>query len=110
DDVLRGDERERVPDVAREIVADANRIRVDTRLGGAAGHEQRETGGVAADRRLGLGCAGLERPTRVFLGARPVAGEETCLDRADRAAPAPRRGVGEALAVALRGAREPLGR
>ena len=79
-------------------------------LGAAAEHERCERRGVAADRRLGLLRAGLERPAGSFLGSRPVSCEQERLHGADRPAPAPRRRVSEALAVALGRSSEPLGR
>ena len=72
--------------------------------------EQGERGRVAPDRRLGFGDAELERPARGLLGLRPVVGENERLHRADRPAPAPGRSVVDALAVALGGAVEPVGR
>ena len=110
DDVLGGDERERVADVVREVVARADGVGVDDRVVVAAEDEERERGGVAPDRRLGLGGAELERPARGLLGCGPVSGEDERLHRADRTAPAPGRRVGDALAVALGRAVEPLGR
>ena len=84
--VVRGDERERVGDVARKVVAVSQRLGGLTRVGPAPQCEQRERGGVAADRRLGGRSAELERPPGV-VGDFRVAGEQRGLDRTDRASP-----------------------
>src|SRR5207244_5350408 len=109
DDVLSRDEGKRVADVAGEVVADADLVGMAASFGVAAEHEQRQGGGVAADRRVGLRGACLQRPAGGLLRARPVAREDERLDRADRPAPAAGRRIGEALAVTGGGAAEPRG-
>ena len=49
DHVVRCDERERIGDVAGKVVASAQRLGGQTRVGPAAECEQRERRGVAAD-------------------------------------------------------------
>ena len=87
DDVVRGDVRERVGDVVREVVLLAQRLRDVARLGPASEREQRERRGVAAIGELGRRGAELERPPRELLDGRLVAREQRRLQRADRPAP-----------------------
>ena len=108
DDVLGGDEGERVRDLVRELLVRPRVVRVDARVVPVAEHEVRERRCVAADRRLRLRGADLERPARLVRGAVPVAREHAGLERPDRPPPAAGRRVLPALAIALRGAREPL--
>ena len=109
EDVARRGERERVADVVREVVVDPDRVGVDAGLCVPAEDEQRERGRVAADRGLGFGGSAVERPSGRLFGPGPVVREHERLDRADRPAPAARRGLREALAVAIGRAHEPLG-
>jgi hypothetical protein len=71
-------------------------------------HRVRERSGVAADRRLGAVSTLLERPPCIALGAVPVGREDACLEDRDRPAPAARRRIGPALAIAIARAIEPL--
>ena len=65
DHVVRCDERKRIGDVTRKVVAAAQRPADLTRVGPAPQCEQSERGGVAADGRLGGSSAELERPAGV---------------------------------------------
>src|SRR5437764_13643875 len=98
---MGGEEGEGVTDLGGEVVARPNRVGVDARVLVVAQHELGERSGVAADRRVGLGGARLERPTRVCGGTSPILRKEPRLHRADRTAPASGRRFREALAVAL---------
>ena len=87
DRVVGCDARERVGDVAREVVSLPQRLRHVPRLGPAPEREQREHAGVPADRRLG-GCrALLERPACELVEGCLVARQQRRLQRADRPAP-----------------------
>ena len=107
DDVLGGDHRQRVTHVTREVVADADRVGVDSRVLPVAEDGAGERRRVAADRRLRLGSTLGERPAGRLLGPRPVAGQHERLHRADRPTPAPGRSVGVALAPARGREHEP---
>src|SRR5581483_11298630 len=89
----------------REVVARADPAGVDACVGPALEHEAGERCRVGADRRLCGLRALVERPPRLLARTVAVAGEQPCLQRADRPPPAPRRRAGVALAVAL--GREP---
>src|SRR5437763_10833509 len=71
-----------------------------------ADDEESKRGRIASNRRVGPTSTGFEGPVRIGRGAVPVAGQKTCLHRPDRAAPASRRRVGEALPVTLGGSGE----
>ena len=103
---MRSEEGERIADVSREVVACADRVGVDAGVFVVSQGQARECGGIAANRRIRLGGAGVERPARIAPSAVPVAGDETRLDRSDRASPASGRRFLEALSVALGGPRE----
>ena len=112
DRIVGGDERERVRDVGREVVAAAQRLGHVTRVGPPPEHEQRERRRIAADRR----CRGLRAETRAPSARTPrlpalVTGEQRRLDRPDRAPPRidARSGV-PARPPAARRTHEPLGR
>ena len=64
DHVVRRDERERVGDVAREVVALAQRLATWRASAQRPSASSASAAGVAADRRLGGGRAELERPAR----------------------------------------------
>jgi hypothetical protein len=81
---------------------------VDAGLVVAAEDEERKRSRIAPDRRLGRLGPGVERESGVGLGAAWIAAQQPVLDHRDGPAPAARRRVGEALAVTLGRAGEPL--
>jgi hypothetical protein len=110
DGIGRRDECERVGDFGRKAFVEAQGFCRDARVFPFVQDSEGERRGVAADRRLGSACALLERPRRVALGSLPVSGENAPLEDRDRPAPAARRRILPALAVALARAVEPLAR
>src|SRR6188472_2767049 len=92
-------------DFARELSAERRREGACLRV--PAEDEERECTGVTADRRLGRGGSGVERPESGL--ARVRAGDEQRLQRADRPSPCVRRGAGvPALAITRGRPKQPL--
>ena len=109
DHVLRGEERQRVADVGREVVADAgSRRRASAparRRRGRAARARRHSGRSATP-LFAAPASSAQRAASSAPAQSPARTQR--LDRSDRPAPAAGRRVGEALAVAVGGAVEPL--